>query len=546
MSRQPVSQTIFPLLGIVFLSFFSSQTASAQLRGLEDDDGKVVASAERIDRILAKSWSEQKATPAPRADDAEYLRRAYLDLLGRTPRVAEIREFLDDNAGDKRRKLVAKLVDMPSHNLHVAAVWRENWTPVNNSDFRMVFAGDRFENWLREQYKLRVPMDVLARDLLTANVVIGQRGRIADRNNRGEPEQKSFYEVSESKPESIAANASRIFLGIKIECAQCHDHPFAPYKREQFWQFAAFFGEFTAFSPISPSFVGPLLPHQDINQIDIPNTSTTVSAKFFDGTSPIWNERRTPREELVKWMTSPDNPYFARNIGNRLWAQFFGIGLIDPIDEPGPDNAPSHPELLDELTKIVRESKYDMRLLQRIITATQAYNLTSRQTHASQTDPRRFARMNVRGLTGHQIFDSFLAATGAREDAPRTQSFYNRNTSMGRFGFVTLFGKVVQKPTESQTSILQSLMMMNGGDIANQTLVGTGETLTAVYEAPFLKPKAKIETLYLAALGRNPTDEETRVTMSRLDAAKKPNAQKQVYSDLFWVLLNSPEFLFNR
>jgi hypothetical protein len=528
----------------------SPSTASAQLKGLDDSDEKVRTLAAKLDATLAKAWTERSIQPAAYADDAEYLRRVYLDVLGRTPRVAETRQFLTDGDADKRTKMVAKLVQMPAYAVHFAAQTRVEWLPSSGSDFRILFAANNFENWLKKQYTANVPADVMARRLMTAEVSVGQRGKIQNRNERQEQEQielGNFYTANDGKPETIASTFSRTMLGVKIECAQCHDHPFAPYTREQFWQFTAFFGEFTSLSPISPSFVGPHLPQTDLNQIEIPNSPKIVSAAFFDGTSPTWSGDRTPREELARWMTDRSNPYFARNLSNRLWAHFFGIGIIDPVDEPGSENPPSHPELLDELAKCYIECNFDTRLMVRIITATRAYNLTSRQSDKSHAEPRSFARMNVRGLSGPQIYESFLAATGLKEDNPRNQNnFFNNNATQGRFAFNTQFGLSAIKPTEAQTSILQSLMMMNGLDMNRVTTLNQGETLTAVVEAPFMSTASKVETLYLAAVGRKPTPNESQAALSTYDRAGKPAAKNQALADLFWVLLNSPEFVVNK
>jgi hypothetical protein len=249
---------------------------------------------------------------------------------------------------------------MPAHAAHFARTTRAEWLPGSFTDFQARFQADTFERWLRDQFARNTPADELARTLITANVRLGQRGRVST-----EPDDAvanrigGFYQANEGKPETIASALSRTLLGVKIECAQCHDHPFAPYSRDQFWRFAAFFGEFTPLPPTSPSFVGPLPPQSELNQLAIPNTTETATAAFFDGTAPSWSADRTPRAELAAWMTGPANPYFARNAANRLWAHFFGLGLIDPVDEPGPENPASHPDLLRDLAAAYAECGYD-------------------------------------------------------------------------------------------------------------------------------------------------------------------------------------------
>lgn len=528
----------------------TGRPATAQLRGLGDQDPKAASIrklASAIDASLAATWKEQSIVPAAPADDGEYLRRVTLDLIGRTPRVAEAREFLADANPDKRAAIVVKLLQTPAHAVHSAAVTRGDWFNVGMDDFRRFDAINRMQDWLRREYAANTPQDELVRKLLTAKVAVGQRGRAFDRSDDDEtPFLAAYYQANDAKPETIAATVSRTFLGIKLECAQCHDHPFAPYTRDQFWQFAAFFGEFSALSPTSPSFVGPLFPQSDVNQIDIPNTPRTVTAQFLDGTEPEWTRDATPRQELADWLLTPRNAYFARNMANRLWAQLIGLGIINPIDEPGADNLPSHPELLDLLARGFIQLGFDRHALIRAITMTRAYQLSSRQTDASQGDPRKMARANLRGLTGHQVYDSFLAAAGQRDNSSRNEDFFNRNTSQGRQQFTVLFGSLLPKPTESRTSILQSLMFMNGKQVADQTDVKTGVTLGAVIDAPFLTDEQRLETLFLAAYTRPPTAGERQKYLSLLDrAGTKPADRAQALADVFWVLLNSPEFGIN-
>ncbi len=502
-----------------------------------------------IDHHIAADWAARKVTPAPPADDAEYVRRVYLDLIGRTPRVAEARAFLTDKSADKRAKLVEKLLGTPSFAAHFAAETRADWLPQTLTDFRAQFQGSQFEDWLRRQYATDTPLDRVARTLLTATAAVGQRGRVSfDRpqdGNRDEIDLAAFYQANDAKPENLAATVSRVFLGVKLECAQCHDHPFAPYTRDQFWQFAAFFGEFTPLPPVAPSFIGPLPPQFESNRLTIPNTTKTVTALFFDGTAPDWSPDRTPRQELTDWLTSAQNPYFARNLANRTWAHFFGIGIVEPVDEPGAENPPSHPELLHELAAGLAEAKFDQRVLIRAIAASRAYNLTSRQTDPTQADPRRFARMPVRGLTADQIYDSFLAATGARDLAPRNQRFVDPRNAEGRGAFRTLFNVAAVKTTETQTSILQALLMMNGRQMADQTSLNSSEVLAAVADAPFLDTDGKVEALFLAALTRQPTPAERDQFTSYVDRGGPSGDRKKALADVFWVLLNSTEFLFN-
>ena len=375
-----------------------------------------------IDKHLAADWAAAGVKPAAPVDDAEFCRRVYLDVIGRTPKVAETREFLDRTEPDKRAKLVDRLLMMPSHAAHFASVTRGAWLPQTVNNPFISNAGFVFENWLRTQFKENTPADVVARKIVSVPM------RVNGINNGGnmrfvqgdgsDPESNQiigFYQANEAKPENLGAAVSRLFLGVKLECAQCHDHPFAPYSKEQFWEFAAFFADLNIL-PGRPADTAKG-PQGDRNRLTIPNTEKQVVAKFFDGTDPNWSVDRIPRQELAAWLTSPKNPFFARNLANRMWAHFFGLGILDPVDEPGENNQPSHPALLEELGREFAAGGFDNRLLIRAITRSKAYQLTSKLTHPTQADPKQFARMNLKGLTPAQLFDSLVAATGYREPA---------------------------------------------------------------------------------------------------------------------------------
>ena len=509
------------------------------------------ALAALIDRHLAKDWEARGIVPAEVTDDAEFVRRAYLDLVGRAPKASEARAFIDDTAADKRVKLVDRLLTMPGHANHFAAVTRAQWLPQTTTNFQLAQFGTQFETWLRTRYRENTPADQVVKRILTVKMTVNNQNPTfrfvqADGTDPDGIAVAGFYSANEGKPENVGSAVSRLFLGMKLECAQCHDHPFAPYTKDQFWQFAAFFSELSPLAGPRPGFVGPTQPQSDRNRIGIPGTDKKVTATFFDGTNPAWSPDRVPRVELADWLVSAKNPYFAKNTANRVWAHFFGIGIQDPVDEPGENNPPSHPELLKELGQAFADSGFDNRTLIRAITRTRAYQLTSKMTHPGQADPRRFARMNLKGLTPAQLFDSLVAATGFREPA----AFRNQ----ANFGFVQpgnprsqFLNRFVNtdRPTETSTTILQALMLMNGQFIGDQTDLAKSEVLAAIVDVPGWDTKQRVSTLFLTAFARNPTPDELDKFGSYVDRGGAKGDKKQALADVFWVLLNSPEFLFN-
>ena len=530
------------------LALLLAATSSPAADPLDKTDARVAKLTAAIDKHLTAYWSAKKVTPAADADDAEYCRRVYLDLIGRIPRVSESRAFADDASPTKRAALVNKLLRTAAFVDNFRSGRRAGCLPRRTTP-QTFFQGQLFEQYLQRKFARNAPLDEIAREVLAAPL-----GRIQNAGGMRfiQPASQTadaqaianFYQANEAKPENLAASVSRIFLGAKLECAQCHDHPFNSYSRDQFWQLAAFFGELSPPLGVRTD-AGPNFPHAEAIRIAIPGTPRSVTATFFDGTEPEWSADRSPRKELADWVTSPRNPYFARNLANRIWAHFLGTGIVDPVDEPGDANPPSHPELLRDLALALADSGFDQRVVIRAVTASKAYTRTSRQTDPSQANPRHFARVSVRGLTSNQIYDSFLAATGQRANAQRAQGFFNPNDPTGAAAFSTQFARGTGKATEAETSILQALLLMNGQPTANETSLDKSSTLAAVVDAPFLDTPKRVEALFLSALARKPTADEAQKFTSYVERGGPSGDKDKALADVFWVLLNSTEFLFN-
>ena len=463
------------------------------------------ALAARIDRHIADRWAADKLTPAEPADDATFARRVYLDLIGRIPTTAEVRSFLDDKAADKRAKLADRLIHTAPHARHTASRWRREWVPQADTP-QFASLSDDFEAWLAGEFRRGTGLDRIARRLLTANKVTEKETPT------------TFLTAGEYKPENLAANTARAFLGVNLDCAQCHDHPFARWTRDQFWQTAAFFTRPTTDAKF---------------QIALPGGKKTVGAKLLDDPQPAWPAEvadDTARRVLADWVTAKENPYFAKNAVNRAWAHLFGIGLVEPLDDLSGQNPASHPELLDELATAFADGGFDLRHLYAALVRTKAYQQSSA---GKATDPRLFARAAVRGLTGEQLFDSLRVAAGL----PPTRDDLNPLTAgRDRRRFVEQFR--AERTGLAQRSILQSLALMNNARTATLTDPARTPALQAVADAPFLDGAGKVEALFLAAFARQPTADELAAVKASADSADG-------LADLFWALLNSTEFNTN-
>lgn len=530
---------------LLILGVFLAGSSGARAETVGDE---AAALAAVIDRHLASGWDANKVLPAPPASDAEFVRRVYLDLAGRIPAVAEVRAFLDDRRPDKRRLLIEQLLDGPRYVTHFTKVWRAWLLPETGNNLQAGFLAPGFESWLRAKLQKNTPYDEMVRELLT--VPMQGRGRNPLGQPNGAPSPIAFYLAKEVKPENLAAAASRLFLGVKIECAQCHNHPFAEWKREQFWSFAAFFAGLQRQG--NGDFVAAGREMADRRELTIPGTERVVQAAFLDGTTPKFNYNTGARATLAEWMTRKDNPYFARAAVNRLWGYLFGTGIVDPVDEMvGGEHSPSHPELLDELARQFADHNYDLKFLLHALTASRVYQLSSLATHPSQDDPHQFARMPPRGLSAEQLFDSIAQATGYRDTANGNPRFFGNASVRGRF--LTQFANASDKATEVQTSILQALSMMNGRVTAAATDLDRSETLAALLDAPFMDTAERIETLYLAALSRQPTTRELSRLVQYVEqggsdgdvSTNKDKSYNRALADVFWVLLNSGEFFLN-
>ena len=494
------------------------------------------ALASKIDRLLSEKWAEAKVVPVGPADDAEYLRRLCLDLVGKIPTASEAREFLDDPAPDKRARLVERLLDSPTYTARATDLWRQLLLPEADTEGQARFAAPAFEAWLRKKVVEDAGYDKMVREILTAR--LGARNANPS-STRAEPSPAAFYIAKEGKPENLAAGASRVFLGVRLECAQCHNHPFAKWKREEFWGLAAFFAGVQKQGPDDG--MGAIREVANRRELAIPGTDKIVKAGFLAGPPPTWKARAEPREVLADWITSPRNPFFARAAVNRAWARFFGTGIVDPVDDMGGENVPSHPELLDVLADEFAAHDFELKFLIRALTASRAYGLTSAIDRPEPTPPYLFSAMSVRGLSAGQLYSSLAQATGFRDGADP----YLMDAGGARGRFIDLFANRDERPTEAQTSILQALTLMNGQIVAGATSLESGDTLGAVAEAPYLDTAGRVEELYLAALTRRPRPDESALLVGYVEKASTPEGRSKALADVFWAILNGPEFKHN-
>ena len=528
---------------VALLLFLAGGLVQAEDSAAESQStGDVERVADRIDELIAKRWKDAGVTPAEPASDAEFLRRLYLHVDGGIPPVFKVREFLTDTSPDKRRRVVDELLERPGYIMNFTRYWRRVMLPETDSDLQTRFLIPGFEAWLRERLTENTSYDKIARAIIDVKLNQDRGNRQAYMQAVSGATPLAFYQAKQVAPENLAAATSRIFLGIRIECAQCHDHPFDSWKRDQFWSLAAFFGGIVREG--QTNVFGQVREIPDRREISIPDTDQVVQAGYLDGSEPQWRFRVGARQTLANWVASRDNPYFARAAANRIWGHFFGRGIVEPVDDFSDANPPSHPEVLEFLAKEFAAHEFDLKFLIRAITASRTYQLSSRLTDKSQEAPELFARMNVQGLTPEQLYDSLAQATGTPVTFQANNPYIFGSQSEQTM-FQETFDDSGTTVTDRETTILQALSLMNGGLSAAATDLEQSRTLAAVARAPFLDSEGKIESLYLAALSRKPRGAELARMKKYVDGGGPENDPAKALADVFWALLNSSEFLFN-
>ena len=489
---------------------------------------------ERVDALLQADWRDREITPAEICSDSDFLRRSYLDLIGRVPRVSEARDFFDSSSEQRREALISDLVNRPGYATRMANAWRGFLLPVG-TDLEQAGGIAGFETWLRDRIAENTPYDELVRELLLAEGDATESGPAL------------FFTAWELKPEKLAASTARAFLGMQVQCAECHDHPFDRWSQTDFWSYAAFFARL---EPVggNPDIGQPAQSFQLVGEgeVTIPETEQVALPRYLgdDSQPPQKSDRR---EQLVDWVVDSDNPYFAKAAANRIWTQLFGRGIVDPPDDMGEHNSPSHPELLNELGTYFRATGYDIRGFVQMLAGTRAYQLSS---EPSLDDPRpadSFAQMAVKSLTAEQLYDSLAAAT-CKLQPPNNggQTFgLNRVLDQNRQAFLNSFRSPSMNVTEYQLGMAQALTLLNGNLTSEASSTDDGDLLGAL-AAPFFTDQDRLDTIFLAALAREPSATERGRYQQYLVGSESEEEKRQALGDLFWALLNSSEFTLNR
>jgi hypothetical protein len=489
-----------------------------------------------IDDLVWKKLKSLRIAPSEGVDDAKFLRRAHLDLIGTLPTSDEARAFLADSSSGKRAALIDSLLERPEYADHWANKWADLLRP---NPYRVgIKATFNFDNWIREQFRQNRPYDEFVRDLLTAQGSTWRNGATTLFRDRREPDE-------------IATMVSRLFLGVRLECAKCHHHPFEKWGQDDFYSFAAYFARVgRKGTGLSPPISGgeEMVLTAKKGSVEHPLTGETLAPRPLFGEAPKIEENRDPRESLAAWIASDDNDYFARVQVNRIWADLMGRGIVDPVDDLRTTNPATNEPLLAALAAEFRAQKYDLKRLIRTIATSHVYALSSVPNERNVADTRNYSRHYRERLRAEVLagaIDDVSGVYGAFEAMPprsrANQIWTHRVDSL----FLDTFGRPDpnQDPPCERTgdsTVTQTLHLMNAPAI--HAKVTSDEGLAAKLAAGSKTPEEIAEELYLTVYSRFPDEEERAI--AREFFQQEGTTRRQATEDILWALVNTPEFVF--
>ena len=496
------------------------------------DNGPFPPPLTRLDQLVDDKLNKLHIVPAPLCDDATYLRRVYLDVIGRLPTPAECRDFLSDTRNDKRRQVLNRLFERPDYADYWALKWSD-WLRVDRQALGHKGAYSYYR-WIRESFARNKAMDQFARELVEAD------GLVADNPAT------QFYKVAKD-PGDAAAMLSQAMLGIRIDCAKCHHHPFDRWSQDDYFGMQAFFVPLTFKQTLRGEFL--LAAKNELTRH--PRTGESVFAHALGTQMPKANPDGDRRKILAEWLVSPDNPFFARNIANRMWAHFLGRGIIEPVDDVRSTNPPTNPELLDALANHLITSQFDLRQLVIAIVASRTYQASSTVNSTNETDEQNYSRALLRRLEAEVLLDAICDATGVPEKFDGAPAGF-RAVQLWDSQVTNYFLTTTGRPTRSTVcdcervgapSVAQVLHSLNSPHLESKLNHDRGRIAQLIRAFPD-DDRRVIEEMYLAFFSRPPSDAEEMSARNHIEKSG-PSNRKTALEDLGWSMLNSLEFLFN-
>jgi hypothetical protein len=489
-----------------------------------------------VDEMVRKQWLALGLGPSGPCTDAEFIRRASLDITGTIPTAEQTQAFAADSRADKRRALIDRLLDSPDYAAHFATRWADLLRNKRDGNAQLQAGTHRFADWLRDRFAANEPYDRLVGEILTAS---GE--------SRSNP--AVLWTGRLRTPDAFVDDVGQVFLGMRLQCARCHHHPFEAWAEDDYYGVAAFFARVGRKSGGGGG--GESIYLARAGAVTHPKTGQAMTAKGLGAAEAATIRPGTdPRQALSAWLTAPGNPFFAKAIVNRYWAHFFGRGLVEPIDDMRVTNPPANPELLDALAADFTASGHDLKHLVRTLTTSRVYGLSSVPTETNARDRQSYARRYPKRLPAEVLLDAIGRVSGSPPTfaglPPGTRAIELPDESVAS-SFLDTFGRpqrdsACECERVGSASLGQSLALLNSAEI--QSRIGAAGGLAESLARPDgASDEMKISSLFWSTFGRAPTGTERAAAMEHVtrDAAHR----REAYEDLLWALVNAKEFQFN-
>ena len=488
-----------------------------------------------IDQLANEKLHKLRILPSGKTPDDEFLRRVFIDVTGVMPKPSDVRAFMADTNPKKRDLLIDSLLQRKEFT----ELWVMKWSEllqvrsgVNNNTAPFYKNALLYYNWLQDKIAKNQPLNEIVVDLLSAS-----GGTVSN-------PPVNYYQT-EIDPIKVTENVAQVFMGMRIQCAQCHNHPFDRWTMNDYYGFKSFFTQIGRKQTDDPQEV--IIYNSKGGDARHPVTNAVVPPKFLGGSAPQMKPGEDRRKQMAKWIASSENTYFAQNIANIIWQHFFGVGIVDPVDDVRISNPPSNPELLDTLAKKLIEYNFDMRKFVKDITMSETYQRTSITNESNEKDKRNFAHAMVRRVRAEVLLDAISMVTNTPnkfQGLPLgARAVQIADGAVSNY-FLTTFGRasrttVCSCEVKMEPSLSQALHLMNG-DAVHQNIQRGKVVSDMVKEGK--KDKEIVEELYLRCFGRVPNDKEWQAVSGAL--TQSADNRQAVLEDLFWALLNSKEFFF--
>ncbi len=484
-----------------------------------------------IDQLVGKKLQQLRIQPSGLCTDEEFIRRATIDITGQLPTEQEFESFINDAGADKRAHLIDRLLECKEFS----EIWAMKFAQLlmikstNQVSYKSAFL---YANWLTDKFARNVPIDQMVRELLTST------------GGTFTSPATNFYEI-ERDTLKTSENVAQVFMGIRTQCAQCHNHPFDRWTMDDYYGFASFFSQVNRKQ--AEDYREKIVYNRFSGEVNHLVTKKPVPPTFLGGESPD-TRGKDRREVLANWLTSPDNPFFAKSIANRVWAHYMGVGLVDQVDDIRVSNPPSNPELFDKLGEKLVQYKYDFRRLVRDICTSDAYQRSCATNETNAHDNRNYAHAVIRRIPAESLLDCISQVTQSPDKftglplGARAVQIADGKTSNY---FLTTFGRspratVCECEASTDPSLSQALHLLNGSSVSSK--IARGKLIDTWLKEEKLSKEEIIDRIYIRCLTRKPTPEERKALIAKVgdDANLSPALQ-----DIFWAVLNSREFVFN-